>query len=309
MESGVIIDLSKVVPLDVGPNNYVGVNDLNSQFVVGGTGSEGFIYDWVAQKLTLIPPLPGYKSAEAHGINSKNDVVGSMDDHAFVWSAGKSRDLGPGSLRDINDDGFAAGALPGGSLPLKQIPAWVNCSDRNPALKPILLPAGYTSGVAFAINKNGTIVGSLGSGEYAFVYDLNKPNDPALDLNSLIQPNFGYYTLQDALDINDNGEIVGTAEGGSPPGPAPTVLAYVLRPRSKGTPWVQKGTPWLNPPIWPNIWTIPIYQPSLWGQSSWLASVLRNSPIRQRFLRPSARGSSNRAVTQRKKRARRPRAS
>jgi hypothetical protein len=244
-----LFNLRRVVP------DILDAFDLNSRFVVGtvkGGGADpstvlGFMYEWLARELTWINPLCGYKSTRALGINSHNYVVGAMDNHAFIYSAGKVRDLGVGWLRDINDDGFAVGTLPG-SLPNSEIPAWVNCQDPEATLQPIPLAPGYTTGEALAINATGTIVGYMGQAwpdlGIGFVYDLKKPFDLAHDLNKRIQLDSGW-TLWDACDINDKSQIVGTAF--APYGsPGSRISAYVLTPH--------------NPSSIPKGGMIPIYE-------------------------------------------------
>jgi hypothetical protein len=244
-----VFDLRRVVP------DIVDAFDLNSRFVVGTVkagGADpptalGFTYEWLARILTWISPLPGYKSTWALGINSRNDVVGGMDDHALIYSAGKVRDLGIGWLRDINDDGFAVGTIPG-SLPNSEIPAWANCEDPKATLQPIPLAPGYTTGQALAINATGTVVGYMGQAwpdlGIAFVYDLKKPHEVAHDLNRRIQLDSGW-TLWDACDINDKGQIVGTAF--APYGsPGSRITAYVLTPH--------------NPSFIPKAGVSPIYE-------------------------------------------------
>jgi hypothetical protein len=230
-----LFDLRRVVP------DILDAFDLNSKLVVGtvkGGGADpsialGFMYEWLARILTWISPLPGYKSTWALGVNSHSHIVGAMDNHAFIYSAGKVRDLGVGWLRDINDDGFAVGTLPG-SLPNSEIPAWVNCQDPAATLQPIPLAPGYTTGQALAINATGTIVGFMGQAwpdlGVAFVYDLKKPYELAHDLNKRIQLDSGW-TLWDACDINDKGQIVGTAF--APYGsPGSRITAYLLTPHN-----------------------------------------------------------------------------
>jgi len=232
-------------------NGSVGGYDLNSQFVVGDMGagwsddwgelSKGFMYDWVSQDLTLIEPLNGYDSLSPAGINSNNDVVGSMNDSAFIYSAGQVRDLGAGLLKDINDNGIAVGILGGA-------PAWINCNDPNPVPNPIPLSPN-TNGMATAINNNGMVVGGLDNG--AFVFDIQTAPYPAQALNAMIPAGSGW-TLWGAFDVNDNGQITGGAFS--------TENKYLM------------GAYALTPPShpWPEKWKIPKYEPWLWGQIPWI---------------------------------------
>ena len=207
------------------PNGIFGFDINNAQQVVGNGSGGGAICDLGAATVTPLPPLPGQNSSEGRGINNNGDVVGGSGNRGFFYSAadGQPHDVGECFLEDINDHKLAVGR--DYSAPFTSA-VWINLSQvNNPKLPPILhqiqLPRvqpvsvwwpyhGQNHSQAMAVNSGGTIVG-YGGDSYPFVYQFGQQG-PAADLNNLILPSSEWY-LVDALDINDAGQIVGTALG------------------------------------------------------------------------------------------------
>lgn len=68
---------------------------------------------------------------------------------------------------------------------------------------------GGTYSYGFGVNNNGPVVGYSSTAGRCATRAFLSENGSLLDLNNLLSPNTGW-TLTDALDINDSGQIVGT---------------------------------------------------------------------------------------------------
>jgi len=221
--------------------NAFGINDSNA--VVGNMRlpsndfSRGFV--WTPEGGTIelptlhpddptndVPSYNGYEGGSyAVGINTAGVVVGSSGltdthgtDRAFRWSRSEGMvDLGtPAShglagleeytqsyAQKINDAGVIVGAADRGPG-LTRAVWW----DTAGVLRD-LGTFGGTSGVAYAVNNAGTIVGysSLATGgDRAFV---SYGGSSMIDLNTLLHRDSAGWTLLRAYDINKSGKIVG----------------------------------------------------------------------------------------------------
>lgn len=171
----------------------------------------------------------GGSTSHALGINQAGDIVGSahitgdLQVHAFLYQSGVMRDLG--TLGGSESRAFAindVGQVVGSSFT-------VGSSDDHAFLyhngsMVDLFPAGPAT--AWSINTRGHVVGRLASqtsptGWHAFRYC----GGAATDLNGLL-PAGSNVELVDASDINDNGQIVGTAV----PTGSSALRAYLLSP-------------------------------------------------------------------------------
>jgi probable HAF family extracellular repeat protein len=164
-----------------------------------------------------------YSNSQANGINKYGQVVGwsAYDDtghvHAFLYKDGKMTDLGDLSALGgtnsyaygINTKGQVVGQaqyVDGG--------AWHAYLYDSESATPKMTDLGTLGGNSSAngINDSGQVVGfsslsSGGSSWYAFLYDKDKG---MIDLGTLIHPdqNGNVWTLGNARDINNNGQIV-----------------------------------------------------------------------------------------------------
>jgi probable HAF family extracellular repeat protein len=128
---------------------------------------------------------------------------------------------------DINDFDHLVGFHRVGS----QIHASLYINDQEYDLGTL----GGSQGIAYGINNPGQIVGSattVDEVDHAFLYD----GSQMIDLNSLIPPDSGW-TLVNAYDINDHGQIIGW---GNIDG---EVHAFILTPDDVSQPAIT----WVNP--------------------------------------------------------------
>jgi probable HAF family extracellular repeat protein len=168
----------------------VGVADTAALYPAGGAIPQAFLYS--NGMMTDLGALGGIGS-RAHGINNMGQVVGEASTadfdasgyaitHAFLYSNGKMIDIGPTA------DTRVYIYFPGGKIDIG--------------------PLGATYSVASGINNYGQVVGAAwggaSNGTYVFLYS----DGVLLDLNGLLPVGSGW-TLTDAIDINDLGQIVG----------------------------------------------------------------------------------------------------
>lgn len=200
---------------------------------------------WEEQmRIKELPPLPGDSTSAATAINERGDIVGISGDcadaiggfsarHSVLWRKGKPvriDDFGGISWNTpmaINIRGEVVGfANPPGDTDgeFNAVAFYWNEDDGITNLE--TLP-GDTNSQAHGINTRGQVVGiSFGgaAGSRAFLWE---GEGDIVDLNSLAVP--GYKgTLTDARDINDRGEITGSArdENGKS-------VAFIARPKKK----------------------------------------------------------------------------
>jgi len=232
-------------------SHYVGessrATDINNGGLICGVRSDGlssFVLNWWNKTITEIPPLPlpGASQVRAHAINQWGEVVGLSGDlsgdlsgaHGFIYS-GALTDLGPAvEVNDINDVGYACGAISGTESQL-WLPAICDLSQSAPAFAPIPLPEGFAGGTARGINNNGEVVGSCWTAHTAsdqsdrvyaaYVYS----GGTSTDLNRLLDQSGTGWRLLGASGINESGQIAGGGTwSGEPRGflltPSPTPL-------------------------------------------------------------------------------------
>jgi probable HAF family extracellular repeat protein len=191
---------------------------------------EAVIWGPERDQIQQLPPLPDDPDTAATAINDKGQVVGISGTcqnavgafsakHAVLWQDGQAIDLGNigghgwNTPTYINNQGqivgFAnqSGDLTNGKLALK-FHAFLWTKERG--MRDLGALSGDDISEALGINEAGQVVGvSYGPGfshPRAFLWQ----DDMMTDLNSLI-PAGCNLTLQVAGDINDRGEITGTA--------------------------------------------------------------------------------------------------
>lgn len=190
-----------------------GINDSGT--IVGSvwtTGNKDHAAFYSDGHWTDLGTLGGnYSSAAA--INSSGTIVGWSDlsygTHAFIYQAGVMTDLGTfgGSVSyglDINDSGVVVGY---GSTPDDHYYQAFRHSD---GVMNCLGTLGGAYSYANAVNSSGVIVGSadynVNGDHHAFRYS----GGLMIDLAPYLLP-IGLTGFSEALDINDRGDIVGTA--------------------------------------------------------------------------------------------------
>jgi len=164
--------------------------------------------------LTAIGPLPGRGESASRGMNAAGEVIGISDDNSgnsqgFFFSNGKATLIQtPGvesEVSAINNLGQIVGdyalsqnsagdhvfVFDGGKI--QDLGIALNLPDEEDA--------------AAAINDSGFVVGNaeIPTGLDAWIY---RPGSGFTNLNSLISPASGW-ALQSAIDINNNGQIIG----------------------------------------------------------------------------------------------------
>ena len=187
------------------------IND-SGQVVGYSVNSSGnnraFLYSGGA--MTNLGALPGGSSSYATGINNAGQVVGTSDSssgsRAVIYSGGTITNLGTlpndsySYTGDINNAGAVVATSNNGSRNRAVIYSGGTAKDLG------TLP-GYSDSYGTGINSSESVVGKLdnnGANAHAFRYS----NGTMQDLNNLIPSRLGW-TLQDARDINDSGQIAG----------------------------------------------------------------------------------------------------
>jgi probable HAF family extracellular repeat protein len=178
----------------------------------------GSIHAFLYRDGAMTDLFPGAAGVSlAAGINARGDIVGS-DGHAWLYRRGQLTHLttpqdSSGSVAvDVNERGEIVGTA--GEVRGLWSEAFVYADGQ---LR-LLGRDGFHSSLAAAINDAGEIVGELSQDapgpntHHGFVY-----RDGALhDLNTLVGP-ASEWTIENAFDINDHGEIaaVGTSQSGA----------------------------------------------------------------------------------------------
>jgi len=200
-----------------------GIND-NGQAVGRSATSGGTYHAFYWDKTNGISDIGNSSTnfSGANNINNKGQAVGGYFDssgngHATTWdNVNGMKDIGPGMAVDINASGQIVGFNNSGHLVL-----WNNGTPADLGMLNGLGTYGYS------INDNGVIVGDAGSNiafstdKAPFIYE----NGTITDLNTLIPSDSGW-TLYDAFDINNNGEIVGSGYYNG------SVHAFLLEPQA-----------------------------------------------------------------------------
>lgn len=178
----------------------------------GWPSQDPFFYDH--GKMVDIGNLGG-TFAFANYMNESGQVVGlstlagDTASHPFSWERGKLTDIGTfggtqGEAKSVNNAGQVVGKANLAGDQVHHAFLW-----RKGALTDLGTLGGSNS-TAYAINSSGQVVGAsiiTGGATHAFLWE---KGTGMIDLNDFIPPGSGLY-LQDALYINDSGEISGGA--------------------------------------------------------------------------------------------------
>jgi uncharacterized membrane protein len=156
-------------------------------------------------------PLGGCCGGTVRGMNQRGQIVGQVNDKeghysAFLWDGHKISSIVPpeGTMSSVVAINEAGRALVQSYMP-NDVFLWHNGNFAKVKLAPDVADQ------PLAFNNCDVIVGEFGaSSEYyhGFVWD---EKNGQRDLNALIDANSGW-TLEQAFDINDRGEIVGIGD-------------------------------------------------------------------------------------------------
>lgn len=217
--------------LDLGDLNglYAGAWDINDSGVItGNTFYENqtefglfsmHAFRWENGTMTDLPPPTAGGYSRAQGINESGEIVGrasittftQSEKHAAYWDGSNNftHRIGPGEYsngKDINDLGTAVGIArnPGVDQP-DRAAIW----DAQGNLS-ILGTLGGSRSLFNAINNNGVAVGMSFNASEEKRAMISFDGATLVDLNSIIDlTGTGFVTLDEAWDINQNGDIVG----------------------------------------------------------------------------------------------------
>lgn len=180
----------------------------NAGTIVGSADSRAVI--WQNGQMQQLPTLASLTSSIALDISETGFVVGSgytsaYTSNAWRWQDGQLEQLNHGSARgagatSVNDQGSAAGFVElGGNL--DQASRW-----DGDALTLLDQLSGVNSARAYGINNTGLVVGTSfsGPGSRATLWE----GSTAFDLTKRLS-NGQEWDLWQAMDINNNGQIVG----------------------------------------------------------------------------------------------------
>lgn len=195
---------------------------------------------WILGIPTELGGLPdGRVAVQAFGINGHGEIVGYLSPggpaafaHAFLWKQGKFTDLGtlPGTnlsfANAVNEKDQVVGQSLKTSLPQA---ARAFLWEAGTLLDLGKAAPSHTTSEARAINKQGTVVGTSGSGatKAAWIWQ----EGVTRDLNALVAPDDpgrGFVQLQLAAGINDKGQIA--AQGYDRRRGSAIVRGYLLTP-------------------------------------------------------------------------------
>jgi len=181
--------------------------------------SHAFVYSRSWGRMIDFGPLLGGTANEANAINDRGQVAGCVVPtkwgaiHGFLYDGVKTKDLGTLGGEHSNAYGInAKGQVVGGAYTAERpgMHAFLYSDGKMADLGTL----GGALSAAHGINASGQVVGKAATTQnatagnpawHAFLYSDGK----ITDLNTLIAP-ASRWTLEEAMAINDNGQIVGS---------------------------------------------------------------------------------------------------
>lgn len=257
-----IVNLSRIVP-------GIAATAINNRGEVAGAfslaDSPAFIYS--QGQIRNIGRVAGLNYAIPHAINDKGEVAGTAGNfpgdtsRAFFYSGGTMTALptfggDQGDAWGLNNKGQVVGGAALPAPPDSPRGATLAFLYQDGVLRQLFAPGGGVLGAVYdindagtlalspvgwarGINNDGAVVGILGQVNSDLTHAYLYANGTTADLNDLIVPEPGW-TITEAEDINDTGQILGKACFGStmncravrldlvPAIPEPTGLAMLL---------------------------------------------------------------------------------
>jgi len=163
-------------------------------------------FRWVLGATTMLTGQ-SIEWSEAHAINASGVIVGELHEpkidraQAFVWTDGRLITLGSGASLDVNDHDMVVGYSSASET------TSIACFWREHVRRDIPMPREVSYSRANSVNNKGEVVGIMGASKttaHPFLWS----REHLIDLNDTIDPQSGW-TLREASDINDAGQIVG----------------------------------------------------------------------------------------------------
>ena len=196
---------------NLGSGTAYGIND-SGQVVGKNASSHAFLDNGGTMK--DLGTLAGYATSSAQGINAGGQVVGYATTNtggtqAFLYSGGSMMGLGvpAGDANSTAEAINSAGQVVGYARPT--VGSNHAFLYSNGTMTDLGTLSGDVTSQALGINDIGQVVGY--SGGRAFLYS----GGTMMDLSTLVAPSeFSNWTLQEALDINDNQQIVAVGVNG-----------------------------------------------------------------------------------------------
>ncbi|HEX3431853.1 MAG TPA: hypothetical protein VHT03_13310 [Rhizomicrobium sp.] len=199
---------------------------------------EAVVWGPEANQFEQLPPYGTDPDGAATAINGSGQIVGISGEcgnavggasalHMVLWYRNTTTSLPTlggqywNTPMDINDNGNVTGFsdLPGDGVSSPNFHAFL--WTKSGGTSDLGTLAGDSISEGLGINKSDQVVGVSYPSSHAFLWQ----NGTMTDLNSLIGQN-PQYTLIDAQDINDNGDITGEAQDNT----TGAILAFIATP-------------------------------------------------------------------------------
>jgi len=181
----------------------------NSGVIVGSIGHQEGAFKWENGETTILPFLADLPEAGAISINDNDEIVGFSPlynwHHAVMWDS-------ENDINDLGGAGFANDINESSQIVIESWGSYESFLWEDGSVQ-VIASTDLNSidhSAPNAINENGQVVGwgytFGGEDDYRFAYLWE--DESLYDLNDLITNNFDG-TLHEAIDINNNGQIVG----------------------------------------------------------------------------------------------------